>query len=92
MAMASQPVSGVDGVDSGGAASANGATSTATLEGKLSVVGAASALWEESGGSIAPFFYGVGSRAVWAGCVIAGQFFLYDVFKVTVRNTSISFN
>ena len=27
------------------------------------------------------FFIGVGSRSLWAGCVIAGQFLLYDLFK-----------
>ena len=26
-------------------------------------------------------FRGVGSRSVWAGCIIAGQFLLYDVFR-----------
>lgn len=27
------------------------------------------------------FFLGLGSRCVWAGCIISGQFFLYDVCK-----------
>merc|ERR1712217_831918 len=27
------------------------------------------------------FFLGLGSRCLWAGCIISGQFFLYDVCK-----------
>ena len=27
------------------------------------------------------FFVGLGSRSVWAACIISGQFFLYDVCK-----------
>merc|ERR1712217_693932 len=27
------------------------------------------------------FFLGLGSRSIWAGCIISGQFFLYDVCK-----------
>lgn len=27
------------------------------------------------------FFLGLGSRCVWAGCIISGQFFLYDICK-----------
>jgi len=33
---------------------------------------------EEGVGSL---FRGLGSRSVWAGCIIAGQFLLYDVFR-----------
>ena len=33
---------------------------------------------EEGPGSL---FRGLGSRSVWAGCIIAGQFLLYDVFR-----------
>lgn len=29
----------------------------------------------------AGFFQGLGARCVWAGCIISGQFFLYDVCK-----------
>lgn len=33
---------------------------------------------EEGVGSL---FNGLGSRCVWAGCIIAGQFLLYDIFR-----------
>lgn len=33
---------------------------------------------EEGLGSL---FRGLGSRSVWAGCIIAGQFLLHDVFR-----------
>ena len=72
-----------------GAGGEGEASESASGDAKLSVVGAATALWEESGGSVAPFFRGVGSRAVWAGCVIAGQFFLYDVFKSQMGVTAV---
>jgi len=37
------------------------------------------------------FFFGLGSRCVWAGSIIAGQFFLYDVLKASfgVRNEDL---
>jgi len=34
---------------------------------------------EEDG--VGSLFRGLGSRSVWAGCIIAGQFLLYDVFR-----------
>jgi len=37
------------------------------------------AIYEEQG--FGGFFVGLGSRCVWAGCIISGQFFLYDVCK-----------
>lgn len=36
---------------------------------------------EEDEGGIGALFRGWGSRCVWAGCIIAGQFLLYDVFR-----------
>ena len=36
-------------------------------------------IWEKSGAG--GFFAGLGSRCVWAGAIIAGQFLLYEVFK-----------
>lgn len=32
-------------------------------------------------GGVKSLFNGLGSRCVWAGCIIAGQFLLYDVFR-----------
>lgn len=40
--------------------------------------GAAMMVQEEGLGSL---FRGLGSRSIWAGCIIAGQFLLYDVFR-----------
>lgn len=37
------------------------------------------ALWKEGGPGA--LFRGLGSRSVWAGSIIAGQFFLYDIFR-----------
>lgn len=34
-----------------------------------------------SEGGAAALFRGLGSRCVWSGCIIAGQFLLYDVFR-----------
>lgn len=36
-------------------------------------------------GGLAPFFAGLGPRSVWAACVIAGQFGLYDLFKLALH-------
>lgn len=47
--------------------------------GNLGVVDGARMMIKEDGfGSL---FRGLGSRCVWAGCIIAGQFLLYDVFR-----------
>jgi len=34
------------------------------------------------------FFLGLGSRCLWSGAIIAGQFFLYDVFKSAFKVTA----
>ncbi|CAK9116257.1 unnamed protein product [Durusdinium trenchii] len=36
-------------------------------------------IWAERG--LGGFFAGLGSRSVWAACIISGQFFLYDLCK-----------
>jgi len=47
--------------------------------GGLGILDGAKMMVEEDGpGSL---FRGLGSRSVWAGCIIAGQFLLYDVFR-----------
>ena len=68
-----------------------------TGDSQMGVLEAARSLWQgeaiaptSSSSSAVPrdresgpgaFFIGVGSRSLWAGCVIAGQFLLYDLFK-----------
>lgn len=47
--------------------------------GNLSVLEGASKMVREGG--VKSLFNGLGSRCVWAGCIIAGQFLLYDVFR-----------
>lgn len=54
--------------------------------GQQGFVGAAKELWALDGPG--GFFYGLVPRAVWAGFIIAGQFFLYDVFKTAVHVTA----
>lgn len=39
----------------------------------------ATRVYEDEG--LAGFYTGLGSRCIWAGCIISGQFFLYDVCK-----------
>jgi hypothetical protein len=56
------------------------APATATTAGKSN--GSSSS--GDSGG-LAPFFAGLGPRSVWAACVIAGQFGLYDLFKLALH-------
>ena len=41
----------------------------------------------DGSGGLAPFFAGLGPRSVWAACVIAGQFGLYDLFKLALHVT-----
>jgi len=48
-------------------------------EGRLSFQDATMSIWNEQG--FGGFYLGLGSRCVWAGCIISGQFFLYDVCK-----------
>ena len=40
--------------------------------------GARTMVREEGAASL---FRGLGSRSIWAGCIIGGQFLLYDVFR-----------
>lgn len=47
--------------------------------GSLGVLDGAKQMVSEEG--IKSLFNGLGSRCVWAGCIIAGQFLLYDVFR-----------
>ena len=43
-------------------------------------------LWEEEGAGA--LWRGLGSRSVWAGSIIAGQFFLYDIFRTAAGVSS----
>lgn len=56
----------------------NSGSSTSTNRGLGILDGARLIVQEEGLGSL---FRGLGSRSVWAGCIIAGQFLLYDVFR-----------
>ena len=47
--------------------------------GGLGMLDGAKMMVEEEG--LGSLFRGLGSRSVWAGCIIAGQFLLYDVFR-----------
>ena len=47
--------------------------------GSLGIVDGAKMMVEEEG--VSSLFRGLGSRSIWAGCIIAGQFLLYDVFR-----------
>ena len=47
--------------------------------GSIGVIEGARVMVENEGFS--SLFRGLGSRCLWAGCIIAGQFFLYDVFR-----------
>eukprot|EP00581_Thalassiosira_minuscula_P003064 CAMPEP_0183744606 /NCGR_PEP_ID=MMETSP0737-20130205/65816_1 /TAXON_ID=385413 /ORGANISM="Thalassiosira miniscula, Strain CCMP1093" /LENGTH=645 /DNA_ID=CAMNT_0025980251 /DNA_START=359 /DNA_END=2297 /DNA_ORIENTATION=- len=47
--------------------------------GSLGIVDGAKTMVRTEGA--ASLFRGVGSRSIWAGCIIAGQFLLYDVFR-----------
>jgi solute carrier family 25 phosphate transporter 3 len=47
--------------------------------GGLGVLDGAKMMVREEG--LGSLFRGLGSRSVWAGCIIAGQFLLYDVFR-----------
>ena len=47
--------------------------------GGLGILDGAKMMVEEDGPE--SLFRGLGSRSVWAGCIIAGQFLLYDVFR-----------
>jgi solute carrier family 25 (mitochondrial phosphate transporter), member 3 len=43
-------------------------------------------------GGVAALFRGLGSRCVWSGCIIAGQFLLYDIFRTIFGVDSDSLN
>jgi len=45
-----------------------------------------SEIWEKRGPQ--GFFLGLSSRCVWAACIIAGQFLLYDVCKMILQITA----
>jgi solute carrier family 25 phosphate transporter 3 len=45
----------------------------------LGILDGAKLMVQEEG--LGSLFRGLGSRSVWAGCIIAGQFLLYDVFR-----------
>ena len=47
--------------------------------GNLGVLKGAQVMVQQDG--VSSLFRGLGSRSVWAGCIIAGQFLLYDVFR-----------
>lgn len=47
--------------------------------GNLGVFDGAKIMVQKEG--VGSLFRGLGSRCVWAGCIIAGQFLLYDVFR-----------
>eukprot|EP00415_Alexandrium_ostenfeldii_P003574 UN3574 len=47
--------------------------------GRTSFIDVGAQIYKEQG--LQGFFLGLGSRCVWAGCIISGQFFLYDVCK-----------
>ena len=47
--------------------------------GGLGILDGAKMMVQEEG--LGSLFRGLGSRSVWAGCIIAGQFMLYDVFR-----------
>jgi len=47
--------------------------------GRSSFLEAGGEVYQEDG--LPGFFRGLGSRCVWAGCIISGQFFLYDLCK-----------
>jgi len=47
--------------------------------GRKSFLGVAGEIYSTLG--LGGFFLGLGSRSIWAGCIISGQFFLYDVCK-----------
>ena len=44
-------------------------------------------LWTEEGPGA--LFRGLGSRSIWAGSIIAGQFFLYDIFRTAAGVSTV---
>jgi solute carrier family 25 phosphate transporter 3 len=47
--------------------------------GNLGILEGAKVMVQEGG--VGSLYRGLGSRCIWAGCIIAGQFLLYDVFR-----------
>mmetsp|Transcript_26548 Transcript_26548/g.43138 ORF Transcript_26548/g.43138 Transcript_26548/m.43138 type:complete len:655 (+) Transcript_26548:132-2096(+) len=58
--------------------------------GNLGVFDGARKMIREEG--VKSLFNGLGSRCVWAGCIIAGQFLLYDVFRAAFGITGEDLN
>jgi solute carrier family 25 phosphate transporter 3 len=54
-------------------------SSTSTNNRGLGILDGTKLMVQEEG--LGSLFRGLGSRSVWAGCIIAGQFLLYDVFR-----------
>ncbi|KAL7538157.1 hypothetical protein ACHAXR_008321 [Thalassiosira sp. AJA248-18] len=50
-----------------------------TAGGNLGIIDGAKKMVQEDG--VGSLYRGLGSRSIWAGCIIAGQFLLYDVFR-----------
>ena len=47
--------------------------------GSMGILEGAQVMVQKDG--VGSLFRGLGSRSVWAACIIAGQFLLYDVFR-----------
>ena len=58
--------------------------------GDLGVFDGARKMIREEG--VKSLFNGLGSRCVWAGCIIAGQFLLYDIFRAAFGITGEDLN
>ncbi|KAL7464041.1 hypothetical protein ACHAXS_004379 [Conticribra weissflogii] len=58
--------------------------------GNLGILDGAKMMIQEEG--MVSLFRGLGSRCVWAGCIIAGQFLLYDVFRAMFGITGDDLN
>ena len=56
----------------------------------LGVLDGAKMMVEEDG--VSSLFRGLGSRSIWAGCIIGGQFLLYDVFRALFGITGADLN
>ena len=63
---------------------------TKQSNGNLSIIDGTKMMIQKDG--ITSLFRGLGSRCVWAGCIIAGQFLLYDVFRGIFGITSDDLN
>ena len=54
--------------------------------GKASILGTAQEIVERYG--VRGLFLGLGSRMVWSGSIISGQFLLYDIFRSALGVTA----